>query len=350
MKRSVLGITVLAVFPVLWLASPGLAQNARRATIREILDSRQVYIQNRQARTNDVSTEGQTVSTKAARAGLSFNARGGLRLGQRSALTVGSQCVRLIQGQVMIGGSVGRNGCVGRIEVHPYGTVYVMQLDEQNRAQVAVLDGRVEVFNSDAPEVKVSVAANQVVTTNSDGSFATGADGKPAVTPLSQAQIQTITTSLVQGFQVPLPDLDRVAFLKPPSGFGSSFLQEALLGREGDFNLDPQKGEPAPPLIVQGSTAYGIFTRTSTNAGTFTPYSGPSVPISVDFDNQTITIGGQTGISNTFGLSGNNASGTVVLQNGQVLQLNVFGVNKKEPPVGSSLPGSLTAGTGIRDR
>ncbi|MBD2328186.1 hypothetical protein [Alkalinema sp. FACHB-956] len=335
---------------MLWLASPGIAQNARRATIREILDSRQVYIQNRQARENDVSTEGQTVRTASARTGLSFNARGGLRLGQRSALTVGSQCVRLIQGQVMIGGSVGRNGCVGRIEVRPYGTVYVMQLDEQNRAQVAVLEGRVEVFNSDDPEVKVSVAANQVVTTDSDGNFVIGTDAKPTVTPLSQAQIQTITTSLVQGFQVPLPDLDRVAFLQPPSGFASRFLQEALLGREGDFDLDTQKGEPALPLIVQGNTAFGIFTRTSNNAGTFTPSIGPAIPISVDFDNQTISIGGQTGISNTFGLSGNNASGTVVLQTGQVLQLNVFGVNKQEPPVGSSLPGSLTSGVGIRDR
>jgi hypothetical protein len=328
------------------------AQQIRQATIREILDGKQVFIQDRQAQENDVSTEGQVVRTIAARAGLLFDVDAGIRLGQNSSLTVGSECIQLIQGQVMVAGTVGRNGCVGTLEVRSLSTVYIMQLDAQNQALVVVLEGSVEVFSTQNPDVKVTVGAGQGVTTAADGTLATTVTGDVAVNQLSQSQLETIAAPLVEGFQVPLPNLERVAFLQQRNrGFRPTFLQDALLGREGSFEyFDGQRGQSSASIRILQSTT-GTFIRDGETSGVFIPDDSPAavVPISVDFDANTISIGGTEGIANSVGLSGNGASGTVVLKNGQVIRVEVFDVGKKEPGIGVPFRGRLINGT-IRDR
>jgi len=321
-----------------------LAQSVREAKIVEILDGKQqVFIQDRVARENDVSTEGQVVRTAIARAGLLFAADAGIRLGRNSSLTVGSECVQLIQGEVMIAGTIGRNGCVGKLEVKTLGTVYIMRRDAASqKEQVIVLEGKVEIFNTDTPGVKVAVGAGQSVE-------ATAGAGTLAPTQLSQAQQQAIAAPMVDGFQVPLPALARVAFLQRDPGFATTFLQDALVGREGNFSFDSQRGIPS--LNIQPILSIsGIFFRIDNNTGTFFPDSGaPAIPLAVDFNARTLSIGGVTGIANSAGLSGNNATGTVVLQNGQVVRLEVFNVNLREPPIDIPFRSTLTNGL-IRDR
>ncbi len=330
---------------------PVAAQQIRQATIREVLDGKQVFIQDKQAQKNDVGQEGQIVRTILARVGLLFNVNAGMRLGQKSSLTVGSKCVQLMQGEVLIAGTVGRNGCVGTIEVSPKGTVYIMKLDSQNRAQVVVLEGQVEISSTKAPETKVTVAAGQGVTTTADGNLTSTADGNVAVNSFSDAQLQTLATPFVEGFQESLPDLDRVAFLQPD--ITTAFLQEALGGAGGFESWDGQKSgslSRVPDSLSFDSTLSGVFIRDSDDAGRFISTSpAATIPISINTDALTLSIGGIEGISSSAGLSGNNATGTVFLRNGEVLRLEVFGVNKKEPPIGSVLPATLGSGT-ARDR
>jgi len=342
LQPKLLGFALLgaiALFPLV-----ALAQAVREAKIVEILDGKQqVFIQDRVARENDVSTEGQVVRTAIARAGLLFSADAGIRLGRNSSLTVGSECVQLIQGEVMIAGTIGRNGCVGKLEVRTLGTVYIMRRDATSqKEQVVVLEGKVELFNTDSPGVKVAVGAGQSVET-------TAGAGTLAPTQLSQSQLQAIAAPMIDGFQVPLPALDRVAFLQRDPGFASTFLQDALVGREGNFNFDGQRGRESfnlqPIQIISGT-----FFRIDNNTGTFFPDGGlPAIPLAVDFNARTLSIGGVTGVANSAGLSGNNATGTVVLQNGQVVRLEVFGVNLREPPIDIPFRGTLTNGT-VRDR
>ncbi|MUG91221.1 hypothetical protein F7734_01380 [Scytonema sp. UIC 10036] len=130
-------------------------------------------------------------------------------------------------------------------------------------------------------------------------------------------------------------------------GFKSSFLRDALGGTEGDLN--PR--QPATVRIRNPQVLTGIFRRTSNNTAVFIPDNNPNspIPIGVDFDKQTININGSTGISNNAGLSGNNASGTVIERNGEARRIEVFGVNGEEPAVGAPFRGSLTTGV-IRDR
>jgi hypothetical protein len=128
-------------------------------------------------------------------------------------------------------------------------------------------------------------------------------------------------------------------------GFSSTFLQDALGGIDRDFN--GQRGESSF-VIINPQTTTGTFTVNRYNddvgTATFTDSNGNQIPITVDFDDRSISINGQRGISNNAGLSGDNASGTVILQNGRAIRVEVFGVNGDRPNAGQNYPGSLTTG------
>ncbi|AFZ24109.1 hypothetical protein Cylst_1853 [Cylindrospermum stagnale PCC 7417] len=130
-------------------------------------------------------------------------------------------------------------------------------------------------------------------------------------------------------------------------GFTKTFLSDALNGTEGDLNPRPR----ASVRIINQQVITGTFVKTGGNNGMFIPDNSSNSPkqISVDFDEGTVTIDGTTGISNKAGLNGNNASGSVIDANGQITQIQVFGVNGDEPQEGIPYYGSLTTGV-ARDR
>ncbi|QLE58395.1 FecR domain-containing protein [Nostoc sp. TCL26-01] len=130
-------------------------------------------------------------------------------------------------------------------------------------------------------------------------------------------------------------------------GFTRTFLADALNGTEGDLN-------PRPTIsvrIVNPQVVTGTFYKTRGNNAVFIPDNNPNSPtnISVDFDKGTVTINGNTGVSNKAGLSGNNASGSVINANGQITQIEVFAVNGEAPQDNVPYRGSLTTGI-ARDR
>ncbi len=129
--------------------SPVMAQgNVNRATITEVLDSPQVFIQNKQAKVKDAANKGQKVRTGDARAQIQFNTGAVGRLAHNSVLTVG-QCARLRQGQLLINGAM--NGCTSSVVAGVRGTTYVLEVDEAGEASVKVLEGEVTVTKSAVP-------------------------------------------------------------------------------------------------------------------------------------------------------------------------------------------------------
>lgn len=125
------------------------------------------------------------------------------------------------------------------------------------------------------------------------------------------------------------------------ASFSTTFLQDALNGSDSDF--DGFRGEPSV-TILNPTITLGTFQRTGDNTAIFTDVNNNQVPISIDFDDRTISINGNSGVSSSAGLSGNNAAGTVVLRNGQVIRIEVFGVNGEEPAIGQQFPGRIITG------
>ncbi|MBD2361130.1 FecR domain-containing protein [Anabaena minutissima FACHB-250] len=127
-------------------------------------------------------------------------------------------------------------------------------------------------------------------------------------------------------------------------GFTRTFLSDALNGTEGDLN--PRPGVSV--RIINPEVVTGTYYKTSENTAVFYPDNNSNAPknITVDFDQKTITIDGNTGVSSNAGLSGNNARGSVINANGQITQLEVIGVNGEKPQDNVGYRGTLT--TGIR--
>jgi FecR protein len=153
-KISVLFICALCL-SLCWMGAlelfsgglPSVAQAVvNRATLTQVLDSPQVFIQDKQAKVNDSATRGQRVRTAAARAQLKFNTGAVGRLGRNSVLTVGQQCARLQQGSVLVNGAT--NSCAASVVAGVRGTTYVMDVLDNQAVQITVLEGQVSLQNS----------------------------------------------------------------------------------------------------------------------------------------------------------------------------------------------------------
>ncbi|MEO0532355.1 MAG: FecR domain-containing protein [Cyanobacteria bacterium P01_A01_bin.123] len=113
-----------------------------RATITEILDGNQVYIQNRQARVNSVAQQQQQVRTGQSRAELQFNTGAIARLAQNSRLTVGD-CAQLRRGTVLVNGAM--NGCTQSTLAGVRGTLYTLEVNDAGQETIQVFEGEVVV-------------------------------------------------------------------------------------------------------------------------------------------------------------------------------------------------------------
>ncbi len=149
---KVIALVLLGLCLSLCLAQSLLGQNSQgitQATIKEILDGTQVFIQNQQAKVNDVAQLRQRVRTGDARAELTFNNGVVARLAKNSILTVG-QCARLQRGTLLVNGTV--NGCTSSIVAAVRGTTYVLEVDESGKQEVKVLEGEVVVRREVTPD------------------------------------------------------------------------------------------------------------------------------------------------------------------------------------------------------
>ena len=117
-------------------------QTVSSATVTEVLDSPQVFIQNRQVAVNSVAQRQQRVRTQAARASLQFNNGAVARLAHNSSLMVG-QCAQLNRGTLLVNGSL--NGCTTTTMAGVRGTLYTLEVTEEGETMIKVFEGEVAV-------------------------------------------------------------------------------------------------------------------------------------------------------------------------------------------------------------
>ncbi|PZU92612.1 MAG: hypothetical protein DCF32_23525 [Leptolyngbya sp.] len=123
----------------------------------EILDSNQVYIQNRAAQVNSVAQQRQQVRTRDARASLRFNSGAVARLAHNSSLVVG-QCAQLNRGTLLVNGNL--NGCSTSVVAGVRGTIYTIEVTEIGETIVQVFEGEVVVARHANPEPVDPTAEN----------------------------------------------------------------------------------------------------------------------------------------------------------------------------------------------
>ena len=110
------------------LMSSAAAAPFESATVRRIIDGKEVYVDRQQAMVNDTANRGQQVSTGSSRTELLFDQRAIGFLGRNSLITLGQECFRLLSGQVLINGP--QTSCLGSKVLGVRGTTYVLSSTE----------------------------------------------------------------------------------------------------------------------------------------------------------------------------------------------------------------------------
>ena len=125
------------------LCPQAVAAPFNRATIRRIIDGREVFIDRRQASVNETAGRNQVLSTGASRAEVLFDRKALGFLGNNSLIRLGQDCFRLDRGQVLVNGP--QNTCLGTKVLGIRGTTYVLSVREDETFDLAVLSGEATV-------------------------------------------------------------------------------------------------------------------------------------------------------------------------------------------------------------
>ncbi len=208
----------------LWPRSPAIAEQGSisRAEIMQILDSAEVFIQNKQAKVKDTANKGQRVRTADARAQLQFNTGAIGRLAHNSVLTVG-QCARLQKGLLLVNGAM--NGCTSSVVAGVRGTTYVLEVNEIGDANIKVLEGEVSLTRStepipeEEPSETPAAAPKQLpgegmapIVLKEGEQVNVSTAGVPGVIEkISQDEFtRLLAGSLFNGFTLPLPGISKI--------------------------------------------------------------------------------------------------------------------------------------------
>jgi hypothetical protein len=119
------------------------AWTAESATVQEILDGKELYIDQQQARVKDRANAPQLVSTRGSRGQLSFSGGAAGRLNRFSILRLGRSCFLLDKGQILVSGQ--QNGCTRSARMSVRGTNYVLEVTDSGETELSVLEGSVQV-------------------------------------------------------------------------------------------------------------------------------------------------------------------------------------------------------------
>jgi hypothetical protein len=149
-----IGVALLGSTLVVLSGQRAQGQGITAATITEILDSNQVYIQNQRAQVNSVAQQSQRVSTQAARASLRFNTGAVARLAPNSSLVIG-QCAQINRGTMLVNGTL--NGCSTSTVAGVRGTIYTLEVMETGQTVIRVFEGQVVVEPNPNPNLEPPV-------------------------------------------------------------------------------------------------------------------------------------------------------------------------------------------------
>jgi hypothetical protein len=124
------------------VASP-VARAADSATVQEILDGNELFIDSKPAHLKEKANAPQQVSTGNSRGQLAFEGGAAGRLNRFSQLRLGASCFLLDKGQILVSGK--QNGCTRSSRMSVRGTNYLIDVSESGEAELSVLEGSVEV-------------------------------------------------------------------------------------------------------------------------------------------------------------------------------------------------------------
>lgn len=126
------------------------AEPPMRATVQEILDRPELFIEARQARVQDVPAQPERISTRNSRAQLRCSSGAAGRLTRHSQLRLGTGCFLLEQGQVLVSGR--QSACTRSLRLSVGGTNYILEHYDNGDAAVVSLQGvlAVELLEGDA--------------------------------------------------------------------------------------------------------------------------------------------------------------------------------------------------------
>lgn len=198
------GISIVTAITA--ISFPSFAQ-INLAVLLEILGGEnEVFIEDQVAQESDDATLGEEVRTEEARAQLSFNNGAAGRIDENTSIVVG-QCIEVEQGAIVASGPA--NGCLSDFAVGVEGTIYLMQIDQDNIGQINVLEGQVLLRRQDNLE-------NPNPITIEAGQKAVGLVEDLALEDVEielmrkEEYIAIITGPLFQDYQDQLPDEDKI--------------------------------------------------------------------------------------------------------------------------------------------
>lgn len=127
-----------------WLvAAPPRALAAETAVVQEILDGKELFIDQRQARVKEKAKTPQQLATRNSRGQILFDGGAVGRLNRFSQLRLGSSCFLVDRGQVLVSGK--QSGCTRSARLSVRGTNYVVEVNDKGESEISVLEGSVEV-------------------------------------------------------------------------------------------------------------------------------------------------------------------------------------------------------------
>ncbi|MCP9792910.1 hypothetical protein KBZ20_14095 [Vulcanococcus limneticus Candia 3F8] len=188
--------------------SSSAATAATRATVQEILDGPDLWIDRRRARVHDRATAPELLRSGESRAQLAFQGGASGRMNQLTQLRLGSRCSLLDQGQILLSGA--QSLCLRSARLSVRGTHVLVDLDSRGAATISVLEGQVDVEQLPGPTASGSAAAAPTAPTTSVGQgqrLRLSAEGRVlALEPLTPADYRAFVEGpLVDGFTTPLP-------------------------------------------------------------------------------------------------------------------------------------------------
>lgn len=201
--------SLLLLAPVAGQAQPTTrSQSAQSATVQEILDGPELYIDQRQARINQLAKRPQAVSTGNSRGQLAFDTGAAGRLNRFSQLRLGVECFLLDRGAILVSGR--EQGCTRSARLSVRGTNYVLAVNADDQTEITVLEGQTRI---QAIENGREIPGRSVLLQPGQRLRLSGQGVLLAIDVLTAAELrQLLEGPLFQGFQQPLPDqaaLDR---------------------------------------------------------------------------------------------------------------------------------------------
>lgn len=222
------------------LLAPGAARAAETAVVQEILDGKELFIDQSPAQVSQTARAPQQLSTRNSRGQIRFDGGAVGRLNRFSQLRLGRDCFLVDRGQVLVSGR--QSGCTRSARLSVRGTNYLREVNDAGESNLSVLEGSVQVepLRDGQPtgQAPSTVGAGQRLRLSPEGVVL-------SLLALSSGDYRQILAGpLFEGFRLPLPAIDAL----------EGYLRSNVPG----VSLPGVPGVPALPAVPRPSLPLGL--------------------------------------------------------------------------------------------